>query len=59
MYYTYLSYNEYYLHKMKINAANAAINKIVTTAKNIIRYSIGISFFVVAVNECFKLHYQK
>lgn len=37
-----------HLQSIKIKAANAAIKRIVTTAKNIIRYSIGISFRYIA-----------
>lgn len=37
------------LHRINIRAASAAIRRTVITAKNIIKYSIGISVFEVPV----------
>lgn len=39
------------LQRINIKAASAAINRMVTTAKKMIKYSIGISFFDMAANE--------
>lgn len=47
-----------YLQSMKINAANAAIKRIVTTAKNIIKYSIGTSATFCTATEKTERHFD-